>query len=72
MAKKSIKNIKDDPITNDYEKKIRVKLTVSPETKKLVMDCVPDFLHHHPELDGINVTENMIVKQLALFYKQSP
>lgn len=69
MAKKSMK---DEPIGNDHENKSRVKLTVSQETKDQVMSCIPDFLEHHPEMDGMNITENMIVKQLVKLWKRSP
>ncbi len=69
MVKKSIKS---ETIINDYEKKSRVKLTVSPETKDLVMNCIPIFLKYHPEMEGMNITENFIVKQIALYYERGP
>ena len=69
MVKKSVK---DESVSNGYEKKSRVKMTGSPETKDLVISCIPEFLNHHPEMDGMKITENMIIKQLALFYKRSP
>lgn len=69
MVKKSIK---DEPIINDHENKSRVKLTISQETKDEVMSCIPDFLEHHPEMQGMNITENMIVKQLVKLWKRSP
>lgn len=72
ITKLSKKSIKDEPIENNYQSKSRVKLTVSKETKEKVMSCIPDLILHHPELEGMNITENYIVMQLALFWKRNP
>lgn len=68
---------KDEPIDNgnesSSEKLYSVKLTVSPSTKKIVTeDCIQEFLSHHPELKGMKITENFIVRQLAQFYLKEP
>ena len=71
MSKKSIK---DQPIHNNYsEKSARVKLTVSQSTKDLIIkDCKEEFLKHHPEFDGMKITENFIARQIADFYLKEP
>jgi len=49
--------------------KNRKHLLVDYETFKLVMeDCVKEFLSQHPEEKGRNITQNHIVKQIALEY----
>lgn len=51
------------------ERKYSTRLACSESTKKLIMeDCIQDFLSHHPELSGINVTQNMILRQIAEYY----
>ena len=67
---------KDAPITNGEEsnaKTYSVKLTVSESTKKLILDeCKEEFLKHHPEIKGMKITENFIVRQIADFYLSEP
>ena len=67
---------KDAPITNgetSNEKTYSVKLTVSESTKKLINeDCKEEFIKHHPELKGMKITENFIVRQIADFYLKEP
>ncbi len=68
---------KDEPIDNgdesSSEKSYSVKLTVSSSTKNLVVEhCIKEFLNHHPELKGMKITENFIVRQLAQFYLKEP
>ena len=46
------------------------KLSVRPETKKLVMDCIPEFLKFNPKFKGMNITENHIVSIIAEHYLQ--
>ncbi len=51
------------------ERKYTARLACSESTKKLILnDCIEDFLSHHPELSGINVTQNMILRQIAEYY----
>ena len=68
------KSIKSQAISNENSTKHKcyVKLTVSPETKEMVMSCINDFLEHHPEMEGMKITENFIVRQIADHYKKSP
>jgi len=48
------------------------KLSCSKDTKNLIMSqCVDEFLRHHPELKGINVTQNMILNHIGNFYLKS-
>ena len=67
---------KDAPIVNGEEpneKTYSVKLTVSESTKKLVnTECREEFLKHHPEIKGMKITENFIVRQIADFYLKEP
>jgi len=47
----------------------RKHLLVDYETYDLVMrDCVREFLERHPEMMGKNITQNHIVRQIALDY----
>lgn len=70
MEKKGTK--KEVPITNGNdpsEKSYSAKLTVSKSTKELIVNsCKKEFLNHHPELEGMKITENLIVRQIAEFY----
>ncbi len=67
---------KDTPISNgeqSNEKTYSVKLTVSESTKKLICnECKEEFIKHHPELKGMKITENLIVRQIAEHYIRSP
>ena len=69
-------NGKDAPISNgeeSTEKSYSFKLTVSESTKKLIMEeCKKEFCLHHPELKGMKITENFIVRQIAEFYLKEP
>ena len=67
------KSSKDTPIIKPIGNKCRVKLTISPETKKLLMDnCVKEFFIHHPELKGMNITEEFIERQIIEHYLRTP
>ena len=47
----------------------RKHLLVDYETYDLVMnDCIKEFLEQHPEMKGKNITQNHIVRQIALEY----
>ncbi|KKN07608.1 hypothetical protein LCGC14_1065150 [marine sediment metagenome] len=37
----------------------------------ITIKCVEEFKKHHPELEGVNVTQNMILSQLKNFYLRS-
>jgi len=48
------------------------KLCCSEEVfNSITVECVREFKKHHPELDGINITQNMILGQLRTFYLNS-
>lgn len=68
------KSKKDSPIENGIpEKCYKVRLTVSKNTKNLIMnECKGEFLKHHPEIKGMKITENFIVRQIAEFYLKEP
>ncbi len=45
------------------------RLTISRSTKELIMvKCKDEFLKHHPEMSGINITENFMAVQIAEYY----
>ena len=51
------------------EKGYTERLSVSKTTKKKVLDeCTQEFLQHHPELEGSNITANQIVLKIAKYY----
>lgn len=67
------KSSKDAPVVKSNGNKCRVKLTVSLETKSLLMhECVKEFMEHHPELKGMNMTEEFITRQIIEHYLNSP
>ena len=48
------------------------KLCCSQEVfDAITVDCIGEFKKHHPELEGVNVTQNMILVQLKNFYLNS-
>jgi len=71
MSKSSMKDEMADT-SHSVNNKCYVKLTVTSETKRMVLSCIPDFLEHHPEVKGMKITENFIVMQIADHYKKSP
>jgi len=53
------------------EKGYQEKLSCSKETKKLIInDCVEIYISYHPNLEGSNITQNHILKQIALDFKK--
>ena len=63
------KSSKDVPVTNSVDNKCRVKITVSRESKKLMMnEGIKEFLNHHPEMKGFNITEAFIFRQIVEHY----
>tara|TARA_R100001530_G_scaffold129397_1_gene99697 strand:- start:1194 stop:1409 length:216 start_codon:yes stop_codon:yes gene_type:complete len=68
------KSIKDAPIINSViSNKCRVKLTVTPETKSMLKnECIEEFMIHHPELKGMNITEEFMVRQVIEHYLRTP
>lgn len=46
-----------------------VKMCCSAETRdKIIYDCVEEYLKHHPEMRGKNITQGHILRQLAEHY----
>ena len=40
-----------------------INLTIKKEVKdKLMCDCVEEYLSHHPEMEGKNITQNHILR----------
>lgn len=53
----------------EEKKGYKATLYVSKETKKLVMtEGIKEYRRHHPEMAGVNITQNMIVRHLYEFY----
>ena len=51
------------------EKGYTHRLSISKSTKeKVLVECVDEFLQHHPELEGSNITANQIVLKIAKYY----
>jgi hypothetical protein len=46
-----------------------IHMTCDRETRNLIMEkCVEEFLTHHPELKGYNITQAYILRQIAEYY----
>ena len=44
-------------------------LKCSKETKDQIMnDCVAEYLKHHPEHDGLKITQGFMLKRLSEYY----
>ncbi len=47
----------------------KVHLTCSSETKDLILnECVNEFLKHHKDFEGMNVSQGFILKRIAEYY----
>lgn len=74
MVKQEVSS-KSEPINNidSNEKKYSSRLTVSQKTKDIICnECKKEFLTHHPEFEGMKLTENFIIRQIAEHYLRSP
>lgn len=47
-----------------YNKNVRI----NSEVDELLAECVRDFLTHHPEMKGLNISYNKIIYETAKFY----
>ena len=46
-----------------------VNLGVRPETKKRLVDnCKKEYLHHHPEMKGIPLSQDFLLGKVIDFY----
>jgi len=51
------------------EKGSKKKLSCSYRTYEIItQDCVEEFFRHHPELKGMTITHNLILRRIAEFY----
>jgi hypothetical protein len=51
------------------EKTYTEHLVCSKTTKKLILnDCVEEFLEHHPEFKGYNITQDFILRKIVEYY----
>lgn len=67
-------NINDEIVKEGInEKKYKVHLTCSKETADAIMkNCVKEFLEHHPDFEGMKISQGFILKQIAEHYLRSP
>ena len=48
---------------------IKKHLTASPEVYNLItVECVKEFLKHHPEFEGMNISQDFILRKIAIYY----
>ena len=66
MVKSCTEKVIEKP---DNGKKYCERLCCSTETKNMIMtDCVEEFLSHHPELAGMKITQDFILRKIIDFY----
>jgi len=54
---------------NINERNYTEQLRCSKSTKKLLMEnCIAELIIHHPELKGMNITQNMILRNVIDYY----
>ena len=66
-------SLKDDPIIPENDRNYVVHLTCSKKTSKLIMDdCIKEFLTHHPDFEGVKISQGFILKEISQHYLRSP
>ena len=60
----------DGKLNNIQRAKFHIVL--DEETFNLMNECKEEFLKHHPEEDGKNITNKHITKQTYLHYLRTP
>ncbi len=54
-------------------KHYRIHLTCSQKTADMITtDCIREFIAHHPEFEGMKISQGFILKKIAEHYLQSP
>ena len=44
-------------------------MVVDHDTYIIIMqDCIREFIDHHPEFEGMKITQSFILRKLAAFY----
>ena len=47
----------------------KVQMVVYPKIRDMIrIECKKEFLSHHPEFEGMRITDNLLLTQLAKFY----
>ncbi len=58
---------------NVNEKGYKRKLSCSQRVFNLItIQCIKEYLKHHPEMRGANITQNHILSQISEHYLKSP
>ena len=54
-------------------KHYKIHLTCSKKTADMIIqDCVREFVEHHPEFEGMKISQGFILKKIAEHYLDSP
>ncbi len=60
----------DEQKNNKHRAKFHI--VIDEETYELMMQCKSEYIKHHPEEDGREITNKLITKQSFLHYLRSP
>ncbi|MAH51509.1 hypothetical protein CMI37_37180 [Candidatus Pacearchaeota archaeon] len=61
----------DDEQLNNKER-AKYHIVIDEDTYQKLMQCKKEYLKHHPEADGKNITNKLITKQAFLHYLRTP
>lgn len=62
-------NHKSEPIIQDNDRNYVVHLTCSKTTRKLIMEnCIKEFKKHHPDFEGMKISQGFILKEIVDYY----
>jgi len=54
------------------ENKVNRSVKISNDTLKLIRNSViPDYISHHPDLEGFHISMEHIINKMALFWLES-
>lgn len=66
-------DIKNQPIIPEKDRHYTTHLTCSKKTANLIMnECIKEFLIHHPDFEGMRISQGFILKQVAEHYLRAP
>lgn len=66
-----------NPALKDSEevngKHYKIHLTCSKKTADMIMqDCAREFINHHPDFEGMKLSQGFMLKKIAEHYLNSP